>query len=234
MLFAGIENTILLGQQEGGSISGVQERSATASQSNSSDNQNQETKDKKLSEFLHTVQVIQDYIDRLAKTIDQMEDVFRQRDGDAWREKLALRILGEDDIPQQESGETIQAYRERLEKHLINEMLNPDGTIKDKYKNDPRHADYAEWAQKQYHLKNAKALVTELEDKNTPPQRQEQILVEMEERGYAEEMMLADRESALGNSSQAEIKDITNAVQVEKHNDVRSPNAINDFIKPIG
>ena len=116
------ENTILLGQQ-GDSISGVQERSGAASKSNSSDNQKQETKDKKFSDLLDTIQSIQNYMDRLAKSIRQLEDTFRQRDGDAWREKLALKILGEDDIPQRRSGESIEDYRERLEILLINELL---------------------------------------------------------------------------------------------------------------
>ena len=101
--------------------------------------------------------------------------------------------MGENDIPQQESGENIEAYRKRLEKHLINEMLNRDGTIKGQYKNDPKYGDYAEWAQKQYHLNNAKAIVAELDNENTSPQRREQILDEIQERGYFEETMLADR-----------------------------------------
>ena len=53
------ENTILLGQQ-GGSISGVQERSGTANKASLRNDKNQETKDKKLSDFLHTIQIIQD------------------------------------------------------------------------------------------------------------------------------------------------------------------------------
>ncbi len=196
------ENTILLGQHSG-SISGVQERSGAISKLHSDENQKQTTKDKKLSDFLHAIQIMQDYMDRLAKSIEQLEDTFRQRDGDAWREKLALNILDADDIPQQEPGEDINAYRERLEKHLINEMLNPDGTIKDKYKNDPKYSDYAEWAQKQYHLNNARAIAAELDDSNTSPQRREQILDEMKERGYFEETMLADRTSSNVNTKSA-------------------------------
>ena len=67
------------------------------------------------------------------------------------------------------------------------------GAIRDK--NDPQYGDYAEWAQKQYHLNNAKAHIAELDDDNTNPQRREQILDEMKGRGYSEEMMLADREA---------------------------------------
>jgi len=226
--FAETENTVLLGQQEGGSIAGLQERSGAASKTNSSDNQKQDAKDKKLSEFLQTIQTIQNYMDRLAKSIEKMEDNFRQRDGDAWREKLALEILGEDDIPQQEPGEDITTYRERLEKHLINEMLNSDGTIKDKYKNDPKYGDYAEWAQKQYHLNNAKALVTELDDNGTSPQRREQILDEMRERGYVEEMMLADRE-AKSEHTQASARDILDNQRDEEYSQAQPSDAALKF-----
>jgi len=120
---------------------------------------------------------------------------------------LALNILEADDIPQQESDEDISAYRKRLEKQLINEMLNPDGTIKGKYKNDPKYGDYAEWAQKQFHLNNAKALVTELDDDNTSPQRREQVLDEMQDRGYIEEMTYASKVTNSSVTSQASVRD---------------------------
>jgi len=227
-LFAEIENTILLGQQENGSIAGLQERSATANKSNSTDNQKQEAKDKKLSEFLHAYQIMQDYIDRLAKAVEQMEEGFRQRDGEEWREKLALRILGEDDIPQQEPGENIKAYRERLEKHLINEMLNPDGTIKGKYKNDPKYTDYAEWAQKQYHLKTARGYVRELENPNTTPERHDEILHELKQKGDTEAATYAIREST-HEETKHQIKagdDINDDAKLQNVNDA----ALNDFL----
>jgi len=219
---AKIENTILLGQQqEDGSISGVQERSGAASKSNSSENQTQETKDKKLSKLLHTLQVMQDYIERLAKEIEKMEDIFRQRDGDEWREKLALKILGEDDIPQRRSDENIEAYRERLEIFLIDELLNDDGSIKGEYKNHPELSDYAQWAQKQYHSNSARVAVNELENKNTSHKRQEEILDGLEQRGNIEELTFAGREATAQNEIQSQIKDITDnardsATQIER------------------
>jgi len=228
MLFAEIENTILLGQQEAGSLAGVQERSATASKPHSDKNQKQASKEKKFSDLLHTLQIIQDYIDRLAKSIEQMEDTFRQRDGEEWREKLALRVLGEDDIPQQESGETIQAYRERLEKHLINEMLNSDGTIKSKYKDHPQYADYAEWAQKQYHLNAAQRYVQELENPNTTPERRDEIVHEIKQKDNAETATYAISE-AEHKETKHQFKaddDINDDANLQNVNDT----ALNDFL----
>lgn len=222
------ENTILLGQQ-GGSISGVQERSGATSKTNSSGNRNQETKDKKLSDFLRTIQVIQDYMDRLAKTIEQMEDIFRQRDGDAWREKLALKILGEDDIPQRRSSESMKDYRERLEILLINELLNADGSIKAEYKNHPELGDYAEWAQKRYHLNSARAAVNELENLQTTPERRDEILDELKQRSDIEELTFADREAPIHSTTQSQIKDIVDANRdADLQNDHSS--ALNSFL----
>lgn len=168
-------------------------------------------------------------IEQMEADIKALEDLFEKRDGDAWREKLALNILGADDIPQQESGENINDYRKRLEQHLINEMLNPDGTIKGKYKSDSQYRDYAEWAQKQFHLNNAKAIAAELDDHSTSPQRREQILDEMRERGYLEEMMLTDRESN-NLDTQKSIRDIRDNQRDEALSQARSVDAAMKFM----
>ncbi|MCP5244904.1 MAG: hypothetical protein H6937_02590 [Burkholderiales bacterium] len=187
------KETYILQGQLSDSVSGVMERGAVATNKTTKQAENRQAKERKTAQIIELVEQIRADIEQMKARIKALEETFQKRDGDAWREKLALNILDADNIPQQESGETIHDYRKRLEQHLINEMLNPDGTIKGKYKNDPKYSDYAEWAQKQYHLNSAKAAVAELEDDNTSPQRQEQILDEMKERGRSEEMMLADR-----------------------------------------
>jgi len=200
------ENHILYGQL-GNSVSGVIERGSVISNSQSKQAQEREAKERRTAQFVELVEKIRVSIEQMEADIKALEDSFQKRDGDAWREKLALKILGEDDIPQQEPGEDISAYRKRLEKHLINEMLNPDGTIKEQYKNDPKYGDYAEWAQKQFHLNNAKAAVAELDDDTTSSQRREQILDEMEKRSNDEEMMLTDRESK-SVDTQSSVRDV--------------------------
>jgi len=199
------ENQLLQGQLSG-SIAGVIERGSIASNNKSKQEETRKTKERETAQFIRLVEQIRATIERMEADIRILKASFEKRDGDAWREKLALRILDVDAIPQQEADEKIEAYRKRLELHLINEMLNPDGTIKDKYKNDPRHGDYAEWAQKQFHLNSAKAAVAELDNDSTSPQRKEQILDDMKQRGYIQEMVFADHVSE-NLSTQKSIRD---------------------------
>ena len=192
----------------GGSVSGVMERGAIASNTQSKQAQNRKSQEEKTTRFIELVEQIRASIEQMEADIRALEELFEKRDGDAWREKLALKILGADNIPQQESDETIKAYRERLEILLIDQLLNPDGSIKGEYIDHPELGDYARWAQKQFHHRNAKAAVAELEDKNTTPQRQEQILVEMKERGSLEEIVLAEDLSNEHMNSSTKIKAI--------------------------
>ncbi len=201
------KETYILQGQLGGSVSGLQALSATAANGQSKQDQERKTRERRAAQIVELIEQVRTNIEQMQANIKALEESFQKRDGDAWREKLALEILGEDDIPQQNSGENIQDYRQRLGKHLINEMLNPDGTIKGKYKDDPKYGDYAEWAQKQFHLNNAKALVTELDDNNTSPQRREQILDEMQDRGYIEEMTYASKVTNSSVTSQTSVRD---------------------------
>lgn len=189
------ENHILQGLLSG-SIAGVMERGSIASKSSSNQaEEERKVKEQRTTQFVELVEQMRASIERMEADVNRLVSSFEKRDGDAWREKLALNILEADAIPQQEANESITVYRKRLERHLIDEMLNPDGTIKDKYKNDPKYGDYAEWAQQQFHLNSAKAVVAELDNDTTSPQRKEQILDEMKQRGDTEEMVFADRVS---------------------------------------
>ncbi len=190
--FSEKETHILHGQLSD-SVSGVMARGSVAS--NNSSKQAKEHKDRKrrASHIAEIIEQVRSNIEQMEAGLKAMEARFNVQD-EAWRETLALEILGEDEVPQRKPGESMDNYRERLEQHLINEMLNPDGTIKDKYKDHPEYGDYAEWAQKQNNLNRAKALTAELEDSETTPERQEQILDEMRERGYTEEQTYAARE----------------------------------------
>ncbi len=188
------ENHILHGQISG-SIAGVIERGSVVSNNQSRQDEKRKTEERQTAQFIRLVEQIRASIERMEADIRILKASFEKRDGDAWREKLALRILEADAIPQQKDGEKIEAYRKRLERHLINEMLNADGSIKDRYKNDPKHGDYAEWAQKQFHLNSAKVAVAELDDDSTSRQRKEQIFNEMKQRGDFQEMVFTNRVS---------------------------------------
>lgn len=190
--FSQDENHILLGQKSG-SISGIQERSGV-DKVLSGEPQHSKAADKKLSDLLYVLDIMNNYMKRLADEIEAMENRFRDRHGDEWREKLALKILDEDDIPQRREGESMEQYRERLEPLLIAELLNRDGSIKSEYKNHPELGDYAQWAQKQYHLNAARGYVQELESPNTPQQRINEIFEELKNNDNFEELTLTDRQ----------------------------------------
>lgn len=202
MEFTQNEHAILYGQL-GGSIAGMIELGPVASRTQSRQDEERKTEERRTAQFVQLVEQMRASIERMEADVKRLVASFEKRDGDAWREKLALNILEADEIPQQEAGESINAYRKRLEQHLINEMLNPDGTIKNKYKNDPKYGDYAEWAQTQFHLNSAKAAVAELDNGDTNPQRKEHILDEMKQRGYIEEMVFADRVSSSLDTQEA-------------------------------
>lgn len=228
MEFTQNEHAILYGQL-GGSIAGMIELGPVASRIQSRQDEERRIEERRTAQFVQLVDQMRASIERMEADVKRLVASFEKRDGDAWREKLALNILGADEIPQQASGESITAYRKRLEQHLINEMLNPDGTIKDKYKNDPKYGDYAEWAQTQFHLNSAKAAVVELDDDNTNPQRREQILEEMRERGYLEEMMLTDR-MVQNKDTQASVRDIHDEFEDQLANRAISTDAAMKFM----
>ena len=110
---------------------------------------------------------------------------------------------------------------------------NADGSIKAEYKNHPELGDYAEWAQKQYHLNSARAAVNELENPNTTPERQHEILDELKQRNNFEELIFADSETDLNSDAQSAIKDHADSARVDKHSSVQSTETANNFLKPI-
>jgi hypothetical protein len=222
------DNNIHNGQLSG-SITSVIERNSVANAGQSRHAEERKSKERRTAQFVELLEQIRASLRQMETDVKALIAVFEKRDGDAWREKLALDILGADDIPQQRSGENINAYRKRLEQHLINEMLHSDGTIKDKYKNDAKYGDYAEWAQKQFHLNSAKAFVAELDNDNTSPQRKEQLLDEMKEGGFIQEMVFADRVS---NSvdTKASVRDTRDSQHDEMLTQVSSSNATLKFL----
>ena len=215
--------------QLSGSVSGVIERNSAANTGQSRHAEERKSRERKTAQFVELLEQIRASIKQMETDVKALIASFEKRDGDAWREKLALDILGADDIPQQRSGENINVYRKRLEQHLINEMLHPDGTIKDKYKNDAKYGDYAEWAQKQFHLNSARAVVAELDDDNTSPQRKDQLLDEMKQRGFIQEMVFADRVSN-NSDTQASVRDTRDSQHDDLLSQVRPSDAALKFM----
>jgi len=165
-----------------------------------------------LRNFVEIIKAAQTYIKQLQGSIDKLETSFQARDGDEWREKLALKILDPDDIPQRRNDESIEAYRERLEPILIKRMLNADGSIKKEYQDGPL-SDYAQWAQKKFDLNFMRGYVRELEDPNTLPERKNEIYDELEQNAEIQKLVFAEREAAAKSEVQGALKSVSDGVE---------------------
>jgi len=224
-------NTKTLMGQISGSIIDMPSIAATANKLRSDNPESEKAKHKKLTDFIELIEATRQYIERLQKDIEDLETKFRERDGDEWREKLALKILDPDDIPQRWSDESIEAYRERLEPILIKQMLNADGSIKKQYQDDPELRDYAEWAQKKFDLNIAREYVNELEDPNTPQERKNEVYDRLEQNADIQRLVFAEREAAAKSAVQGQVKDIANASRDEVSQVEQSVSDLPDFLK---
>lgn len=174
-----------------------------------------------------------DHIEQLRQEIDDMERGFEVKYGDAWREELALKILDKDDIPQRRSDETIEAYRERLEVLLIEELLNDDGSIKDEYLNDKDMRKFAEWAQKNYNRDNAIMIAHDLTNPNNT-QIQTQALIDKVENAKNSELNTYAARTIDGNEGERQaVLDVDE--QLTDNSGLQEQSGFSqDFLKPIG
>jgi len=209
--------------QKSGSIEGLQERSGVDEQSSERQRGKDRAKREQINRFIEILEC-------LRRDLLAMEEGFRDRDGDAWREDLALRILDAYEIPERRDDESIGKYRRRLEEHLIDEMLNPDGSIKRQYQQDPSLSDYAQWAQKKFHYNRARGLVRELQDGNKPPERREEI-IEALEQSNIEVLTFADRETS-HNSAWHQVKQIADDLEDTATATELDQNTSANFLKP--
>lgn len=173
----------------------------------------QEAKDKKLRDFIDLVDATHAYIEQLKQDIDELEAGFTARNGDEWREKLALKIIDPDGIPQRREDQTIEDYRKELEPILINKMLNADGSIKASYESNPELSDYAQWAQKKHHYNIAVGYVRELEDPKTAPERIDEIESVLKYSANIETLVLAERGAAAESDVLNSLKSISDNIE---------------------
>ena len=198
------ERQIMLGQLVG-TVAGHQERYHVAGKSQKETLAREKKRKQEESDLIVMLDVLRRHLERFEAAVAAFEVRFEEQFGDAWREQIALEVLGADAIPQQRESESINEYRERLEAYLIAEMLHPDGSMKGRYRDDANTGDYAQWAQTRFYENRAKSLVQELEDPGTTPERRGQLMDEFEARGNLEELTFADRFS---HRSKLEIKDV--------------------------
>jgi len=125
-------------------------------------------RDAQIRETLDIIDQARRFSERLSKQIAAMEASFRAQHGDAWREVIANRVMDPDTIPQRRRGESMAAYRERLEVALIATMIDPvTGKAKPEFANsdDPDIRRYAKWAEAQHQKNEVDAYI---ERRNAP------------------------------------------------------------------
>lgn len=191
----------------------------------------QEKKERSMRDILQ--QALQQYIENLTHDIANIEAGFKAEFGDAWREEIALRIFNEDNIPQQRSGESIGEYRKRLEQALIEEMLNDDGTIKQRYSDDPALAKYAEWAQKNYNLDAAQEKANDLASRPIEHPQTKMMLNDLDEKANAELNTYTAR-LLHDNEEQKQAVTSVDDAQYDKNGSADYSGFANSFGKPIG
>lgn len=121
--------------------------------------------------LLEQIRVAQQIADAAGARAASAEAGFEAEFGDAWREEIALRVYGDDDIPQRMDGESMEDYRERLETELIEKMIDPEtGKIKPEYKDHPSYGRYAEWAQDKWIEQNAERVVKRASEPDATPE----------------------------------------------------------------
>ena len=181
-------------------------------------------------EILHYV--LLEYIDNLNRDIAKLEAGFEAQFGDAWREEIALRVFGPDAVPAQRPGERIDDYRARLERALREEMLNPDGSIKDQYKDDPELEKYAEWAQKIYNREAGKAIANNLKNPASTHAQTHQPLQRLQAAQNAEQNNYA-ADALEGHEQQQkavlEIDSVNGVDATQEH----QGSQVNGFMKPV-
>lgn len=132
------------------------------------------------------LQSLYDHIEDMNERIADMEATFEAQFGDAWREEIAMRVLGPDEFPLQESDESILDYRERLQERLVEEMLEADGSIKPQYLNEPELSKYAEWAQTRHNRDEALEHARTLENYPADSPQAQQVINTIEEQQNSE------------------------------------------------
>ncbi len=175
------ENQIFLGQESGSSGQGMAPINATALAKFHRKLEKDKANGKGAKSYdviLHLALMdnLKQQADELQKAIQAQEDAFAEKYGDDWREKTAEQILDPEDMPHRKPGQSIEDFREELERALIKEFLNEDGSIKDEYKDHPEFGNRAKWAQKQYDQSALDNLISKLNDPDLSHDEKQELI----------------------------------------------------------
>lgn len=196
-------------------LTGEQANTASAAHTAQRDAEEKD-KRKRDSDALEMQIILNSMRERMAVLDGQIADFeagFEAKYGDAWREIMANEILDPDEIPERQPGESMEDYRERLEDDLIKEMLDENGQIKDKYKNDPEKRQWAEWAKAQHERREIGRDYDVLNDPLSPVEKKEAALERVETYNLNENRQL--HQTGLQQGSEGEYVQQAEAIATE-------------------
>lgn len=166
------ENMEAMGQI-GGSIEGVIDRYGNKrSGEDAKSKQDQTRKKKGMSDALWVdiLAQLHDQRDWLDAQANEHREYFADKYGEEWRTILGRSVLDDEEFPDRRPGETLDEYNARIEDAIFTKIANPDGTLKEEYKDHPDADRLAIWAKQRvqsqqidHHIKNINSAETEEE-----------------------------------------------------------------------
>lgn len=87
---------------------------------------------------------LQNQVQIIDERIDGHRSYFESKYGENWLSTLGRSLLGED-MPERQSGETLDAYQERVEREIFDRICHSDGSLKDEYKSHPDAERLQQW-----------------------------------------------------------------------------------------
>jgi len=132
------ENAILLGIASGSVESVYRTTSAGKYAEIVKKAQEEEKARREQMTWLDLLDQLNDQIDWLKEQAANKVREIEVKYGEDWREQAAHIVFDDpDDIPERADGESMAAYRERLERELIDELYDENGQLKDKFRDHP-------------------------------------------------------------------------------------------------
>ena len=160
--------------------------------------------------FLTLLDQLNGQLDWLQEQAANKAREIEARYGEDWREQAAHIVFDDpDDIPQRAEGESMEAYRDRLEQELIDELYDENGELKDKFKDhpDPLIQELIELAAYRRALAEVEADVIAANEISSDPSltsaEKDDQLQELMERSDERALEIARRSGELSDDAQA-------------------------------
>ena len=141
---------------------------------------------------------------QVAREVAEIEAEYQAKYGDAWREHISMEIFGPDEVPERKEGESITEYRERLDREMVAQMIDPaTGKVKEEYADSP----HKRWAERRYRQLGVDANLEIAEDETRPQEEREQALKSIIDSGDEQRMGYAIAQVRQDSNAYAKLDD---------------------------